>query len=61
MEVLRILKRILVDVNIYHLDWSPDGERFVFGGFKGGDAEFWFMEDFLPLEKLAQKKKLRIC
>jgi Tol biopolymer transport system component len=46
----------LVDVNIYHFDWSPDGERFVFSGWKGGNAEFWFMEDFLPLEKLAQKE-----
>jgi WD40 repeat protein len=49
------IKTGLVDVNIYHLDWSPDGKQFVFGGWKGGNAEFWFMEDFLPLEKLAQK------
>ena len=40
----------LVDVNVYHLDWSPDGKRFVFGGYKGGEAEFWFMENFLPLK-----------
>jgi len=46
----------LVDVNIYHLDWSPDGERFVFGGWKGGNAEFWLLEDFLPLEKDVTKK-----
>ncbi|RLD87431.1 MAG: hypothetical protein DRJ29_18100, partial [Bacteroidetes bacterium] len=45
----------LVDVTIHHLDWSPDGERFVFGGLKGGDEEFWVMENFLPLEKLPQK------
>ncbi|HAX94486.1 MAG TPA: hypothetical protein DCY25_11190, partial [Bacteroidales bacterium] len=45
----------LVDVNIYHLDWSPDGKQFVFGGWKGGNAEFWLMENFLPLENLAQK------
>lgn len=38
----------LVDVYIYHLDWSPDGERFVFAGMKGGKKEFWFMENFLP-------------
>jgi Tol biopolymer transport system component len=50
------VKTNLVDVKIYHLDWSPDGERFVFGGVKEGDFEFWFLEDFLPLEKLAQKK-----
>ncbi len=49
----------LVDVNIYHLDWSSDGERFVFGGWKGGGAEFWFMEDFLPPEKLAQKEEAK--
>ena len=41
----------LVDVNIYHLDWSPGGKRFVFAGWKGGKKEFWFMENFLPLEK----------
>jgi Tol biopolymer transport system component len=46
----------LQDVKIYHFDWSPNGERFVFGGYKGGDREFWFLEDFLPLEKLAQRK-----
>ena len=38
----------LEDVNIYHFDWSPDEERFVFTGWKGGDLEFWFLEDFLP-------------
>jgi Tol biopolymer transport system component len=37
----------LVDVDIYHLDWSPDGEKFVFLGIKGGDREFWFLEDFV--------------
>lgn len=46
----------LVDVDIWHLDWSPDGEQFVFSGVKGGKDEFWFLENFLPLEKLAQKK-----
>lgn len=47
----------LVDVNIYHLDWSRDGERFVFSGFKGGNAEFWFMEDFLPMEEPNNNQK----
>ena len=41
----------LVDTNIYHLDWSPDGTKFVFGGWQGGNAELWIMEDFLPLVK----------
>jgi len=45
----------LVGVRIYHLDWSPDGKRFVFAGMSGGDKEFWFLEDFLPRDKLAQK------
>jgi Tol biopolymer transport system component len=35
---------------IIHFDWSPDGERFVFVGWKNGKKEFWLMEDFLPLE-----------
>jgi Tol biopolymer transport system component len=41
----------LEDVTIHHLDWSPDGKKFVFGGIKGGKKEFWLMEDFLPLVK----------
>lgn len=41
----------LVNVHIYHLDWSPDGEKFVFVGVKGGEDEFWFMENFLPATK----------
>jgi Tol biopolymer transport system component len=41
----------LVDTNVYHLDWSPDGKKLVFGGYKGGGREFWLMEDFLPLVK----------
>ncbi len=40
----------LVDTKIYHLDWSPDGGRFVFAGWKGGGREFWLIEDFLPLD-----------
>jgi Tol biopolymer transport system component len=45
----------LVDTSIYHLDWSPDGEKLVFGGYKGGGREFWLMEDFLPLVKNESK------
>jgi len=46
----------LVNVKIHHLDWSPDGKKFVFGGTKGGEKEFWFVENFLPLDKLAHKE-----
>ena len=42
------IKTDLLDVEIYHFDWSPDGDTFVFGGYQGGDSEFWFLEDFLP-------------
>ena len=45
------IKTDLVDTNVYHLDWSPDGKKLVFGGYKGGGREFWLMEDFLPLVK----------
>ena len=50
----------LVDGKIHHLDWSPDGEKFVFGGRRGGEAEFWFLEDFLPLEKLAKTPEIKM-
>ena len=43
------IKTGLVDAYIYHLDWSPDGERFVFGGATGGNKELWLMDGFLPL------------
>jgi Tol biopolymer transport system component len=38
----------LVDINSYHLDWSPDGDRFVFAGYQGDSPEFWLMENFMP-------------
>jgi len=38
----------LMNVKIYHLDWSPDGTRFVFTGFKSGEEGFYFIENFLP-------------
>jgi len=41
----------LVDINMYHLDWSPDGDKFIFAGYRGDSPEFWLMEDFLPLVK----------
>ncbi|MBE0680257.1 MAG: PD40 domain-containing protein [Bacteroidales bacterium] len=52
------IKTGLVDVDIWHLDWSSDGKQFVFFGMKGGNAEFWFMENFLPLEKLVKKNEI---
>jgi Tol biopolymer transport system component len=45
------IKTDLVDTSVYHLDWSPVGDRLVFGGYKGGGREFWLMENFLPLVK----------
>jgi len=41
----------LVDIKIFHLDWSPNGDRFVFSGYQGDSPEFWLMEDFLSLVK----------
>ncbi len=38
----------LKDVSIYHLDWSPDGTTFVFGGYTGGGPEFWMTENVMP-------------
>jgi len=45
------IETALVDTKIYHLDWSPDGENLVFGGWQGGERELWVMENFLPLVK----------
>jgi len=46
------IKTGLTDIyQITHFDWSPDGERFVFIGWKYGKKEFWFVEDFLTEEK----------
>ena len=43
------IKTGLSDIDrIVHFDWSPDGERFVFSGWKNGKKEFWLLEDFLP-------------
>ncbi|MBE0674123.1 MAG: PD40 domain-containing protein [Bacteroidales bacterium] len=44
-----------VSVPATKLSWSPDGEKIAFTAFAGGDNDFWFMENFLPLERLAQK------
>jgi len=47
----------LVDKKICHLDWSSDGDRFVFSGFHGNSPELWLIEDFLPKEKTKKKSK----
>jgi Tol biopolymer transport system component len=47
----------LVDKKIFHLDWSSDGDRFVFSGFHGNSPELWLMEDFLPKKKTKKKSK----
>ena len=39
---------------IAHLDWSPDGETLVFGGYTGGGPEFWTIADFPPLTTTAK-------
>ena len=39
------------------IGWSPDGNKIAFTALAGGDNELWVMEDFLPLDKLAQKKE----
>ncbi|MFO8146720.1 MAG: hypothetical protein R6U03_04965, partial [Gillisia sp.] len=36
-------------------DLSPDGKKIIFSTLEGGEIDLWFMEDFLPLDKLAQK------
>ena len=42
------------------IGWSPDGEKIAFTAYSGGDAELWMMENFLPLEKLAQNKNKKV-
>lgn len=37
--------------------WSPDSKKIAFFSTIGGNAEFWLVSDFLPLDKLAQKKE----
>ena len=49
---IEVIETRLVDARMVHLDWSPDGKRFVFGARNSKVREFWFMENFLPLEKL---------
>jgi Tol biopolymer transport system component len=41
----------------YGFSWSPDGKKIAFTTSVGGEAEFWLISNFLPLEKLAQKNE----
>ncbi len=53
------IKTGLVDSNIGgRLDWSPDGERFVFVAGAGERNEFWVMEDFLPETTVAKPEPM---
>ncbi len=36
--------------------WSPDSEKIAIFGSSGGEAEFWLISNFLPLDKLVQNK-----
>jgi len=44
-------------VQISEFSWSPNGEKIAFVASSGGELEFYLVENFLPLEKLAQKKE----
>jgi Tol biopolymer transport system component len=44
----------LKSVDIYHLDWSPSGERFVFAGYTGGGPELGMIANFLPTTAVAK-------
>jgi len=46
---IEVIKTRMVDTRMVHLDWSPDGKRFVFGTRNRKVREFWFMENFLPV------------
>jgi Tol biopolymer transport system component len=36
--------------NVYHVSWSPDGEKIAFCAVINPNTELFFMEDFLPLD-----------
>jgi Tol biopolymer transport system component/Zn-dependent protease with chaperone function len=61
-ETIEEIMPDLKDVDIYHLDWSPDGKTFALCGYTGGGPEFWMMENFLPeapVSKLAHQTNFR--
>ncbi len=37
-----------LDAKVAHISLSPDGGKIAFTAIKGGDAELWLMENFLP-------------
>jgi Tol biopolymer transport system component len=39
--------------------WSPDGKKIAFSANNIEETDLWLMEDFLPLEKLAQKNETK--
>jgi len=40
-----------LEANVLRLSWSPDGKKIAFDARKGGDYEFYLMENFLPNTK----------
>ncbi|NQU85023.1 MAG: hypothetical protein HQ541_04615 [Mariniphaga sp.] len=54
---IEVVEPRLVDAGMVHLDWSPDGKRFVFGARNSKVREFWFMENFMPLVETNNKQK----
>ena len=50
-SIAEIHPDLVVGTEFWYLDWSPDGERLVFLGWKRARPEFWVMENFLPAEK----------
>jgi hypothetical protein len=39
---------ILETAKLSEFGWSPDGEKIAFMATMGGEAEFWFISEFLP-------------